>query len=114
MKKITFLAAVKPNMFPAPSIPWEGYLFTHPDHPGNEFVVCRGVSKGGVPSKGVWYVCEREHGNVIGDKRTLGGKTRQQAFDRAFMYLSGQTPEVRTQKREAWLLSRAERVLKGD
>lgn len=112
MKKVTFLAAVKPSLFPTPSIPWEGYLFTHPNHPGVEFVVCRLVQVGGVPSTDQWGVCERANGNMIGGK-TLRGRTRQEAIDRTSAFLSTQTPEERTQRREAWLLSRAERILKG-
>ena len=113
MKKITFLAAVNPSLFPTPTIPWEGYLFFHPNHPGIEFVVCRAIGRNGVPAKDLWGVCEREHGNRVGGAH-LRGKTRQQAIDRTSAYLSTQTPEFRTQKREAWLLSRAERILKGD
>jgi hypothetical protein len=112
MKKVTF---DKPTKFGFYRKEVTGYLFTHSNHPGREFIVARGTKPAPHLAEGFeydkdWYAFERVSGIPIGDSRA---PTRTASFGRAIERLSAVTPEYIDERVEANKLKFATAVLRS-
>lgn len=93
-----------------------GYLFTHPAHPGREFLVTRGTKRtyteDDVRYNGLWYAFEYPAGTPLTSKDGAG-KTRKQTLEDALAKLHTITPEQLDARREKWRITFATAVLRS-
>lgn len=93
-----------------------GYLFTHPAHPGREFLVTRGTKRtfteDDVRFDGFWYAYEYPAGTPVLDTGTVA-TTRARAHERALAKLHTITPEQLDERRENWRITFATAVLRS-
>ena len=93
-----------------------GYLFTHPAHPGREFLVTRGTKRTYIESdvqfNGFWYAFEYPAGTPLTDigKAT---KTRREAHENALAVLHTTTPEQLDERRDQWRTTLATAILRS-
>lgn len=93
-----------------------GYLFTHPAHPGREFLVTRGTERtfteGDVRFNGFWYAFEYPAGTPLTSAEEAAA-TRGEAHERALAKLHTITPEQLDARREKWRITFATAVLRS-
>lgn len=113
MKKVTFDKQTKFGLVRRGMV---GYLFTHPAHPGREFLVTRGTKRtyteDDVQFSRFWYAFEYPAGTPLTDKDRVG-TTRKGAHELALAMLHTITPEQLDARREKWRITFATAVLRS-
>lgn len=112
MKKVIF---DKQTMFGLTRRGLVGYLFTHPAHPGREFLVARGTKRtpteDDVRFNEFWYAFEYPAGTPLTSAQEAA--TRARAHERALAKLHTITPEQLDERRENWRVAFATAVLRS-
>ena len=113
MKKVSF---DKQTRFGRVRMGMVGYLFTHPAHPGREFLVTRGTERTSteddVQFSGFWYAFEYPAGTPLTSAEEASA-TRARAHERALAKLHTITPEQLDERREKWRITFATAVLRS-
>jgi hypothetical protein len=113
MKKVIFDKQTKYGLVRRGMV---GYLFTHSDHPGREFLVTRGTKRtfteDDVRLNGFWYAFEYPAGTPLTNKGEAHS-TRKGTYELALATLSTLTPEQLDARREWWKVTVATAVLRS-